>query len=162
MGTRPGFGPVPGAPVAEEPVEVVRNHGDGTRSARVEPSSPKSGAGVETRLLPAGVDAERQVDGGAEGARRASGSPTNPMGGDRRRSGPDRGAEQEPRPRGSSATLSGAGGADATEHLEGQPETAKAEEGAGKPNDPLRRDRGGRAFVGNDEPTSRTLKVGWT
>jgi hypothetical protein len=108
------------------------------------------------RVRSAGVDAGRQVDGGAEGRPRArlahaSGGRTNPTGGDRRRSGPNRGAEREPRPGGSSASLFGArrGGGGGTD-LEGQPETAEAEEEAGKANDPRPRDRGGGHGVGND------------
>jgi hypothetical protein len=64
----------PIAPAAEETVEVVRNHADGTRSARMESSLPKPDQvlrGDARRASPAGVDAERQVDGGAGGRRAA-------------------------------------------------------------------------------------------
>jgi hypothetical protein len=60
----------PTTPTAEETVEVVRNHEDGTRSARVEPSPPSARRGDARRRAEAGrarVDAERDVDGGAEG-----------------------------------------------------------------------------------------------
>jgi len=78
---------MPATPAAEETVEVVRNHVDGTRSARVEPSLPEpdpvtrgdARRPVEPEWTPRGRSME-----GRRARCRASGGPTNPKGGDQR------------------------------------------------------------------------------